>query len=214
MKIAKSRGVVYFVPLFFLMVALAGCGPAFYAGTDVARGRQAMFMLNYQGALGYFQSAEQHDPNYIYGTALREGTLSFLGRAQYLTGQLEAARGTLQKAVAQHPDDHLARLYLGLTLARLGDRPSGLRDIKAGLTGVRDFLNYITTAFSGSFGQFWDPTNAIRNPIAANLELIQREGFDWPTLITNCEVIAMNFEQEPDRASHQEEREFQMNTKR
>jgi tetratricopeptide (TPR) repeat protein len=197
-----------------LLVLLTGCGPGFYAGNDVAQGRQAMFKLDYQGALGHFQSAVQTDPGYIYGTALREGTLSFFGRAQYLTGRLEPARGTLQKAVAQHPDDHLARLYLGLTLARLGDRPSGVRDIEAGMTGIRDFLNYITTAFSGSFGQFWDPTNAIRNAVAANLDLIQREGFDWPTLIANCEVLAMNFEQEPDRATHQEERDFQMNTRR
>jgi len=211
MKIAKSTRVVGSVALVSL---LAGCGPGFYAGNDVAQGRQAMFKLDYPGALGHFQSAEQIDPRYIYGTELPEGTLSFLGRAQYLTARLEPARDTLQRAVMQHPDDNLARLYLGLTLARLGDRQAGLRDIEAGLKGIRDFLNYITSAFSGSFGQFWDPANAIRSAVAANLDMIAQESFDWPTLIANCEVIAMNFEQEPDRATHQEQRQFQMNMRR
>lgn len=70
-----------------------------------------MFMQDNPGALGYFQSAAQTDPNYIYGTELREGKLSFLGRAQYLNGQLAPARDTLQKALAAHKSDHLARQY-------------------------------------------------------------------------------------------------------
>jgi len=193
---------------------LAGCGPGFQAGSDIARGRQAMFMLDNPGALGYFQSAAQTDPNYIYGTELREGTLSFLGRAQYLNGQLAPARDTLQKALAQHRTDHLARLYLGLTVARLGDRESGLRDIQAGLKGIGDFLNYITTAFANLFGQFWDPTQAIRKSVNENLAMIARGGFDWPTLIANAETIAMKFEQEPDNAQEQERQQIEMNQRR
>lgn len=214
MKIAKENRAVCCLALFALVSLLAGCGPGFQAGGDIARGRQAMFMRDYQGALGYFQSAAQTDPSYIYGTELREGTLSFLGRAQYLNGQLAPARDTLQKALAQHRTDHLARLYLGLTVARLGDRQSGLRDIQAGLKGIGDFLNYITTAFANLFGQFWDPTQAIRKSVNDNLAMIARGNFDWPTLIANAETIAMKFEQEPDNAQEQERQQIEMNQRR
>jgi len=195
---------------------LAGCGPGFHAGTNIAQGRQAMFMLDNQAALGYFQSAAQADPNYIYGTELREGTLSFLGRAQYLNGQLAPApaRDTLQQALDQHRTDNLARLYLGLTLARLGDRQSGLRDIQAGIKGIGDFLNYITTTFANTFGQFWDPNRDIRKAVDSNLAMIAREGFDWPTLIANGEALALNFEQEQDRARNQERQQIEMNQRR
>ena len=129
----------YSVALLLLAVFFSGCGGSFQTGGDIAQGRQAMFRGDNQAALGYFQAAEKTDPSYIWGTELREGTLSFLGRAQYLNGQLAPARDTLQKALVQHQSDNLARLYLGLTLARQGDRQAGLRDIEAGLKGIRDF---------------------------------------------------------------------------
>ena len=82
------------------------------------------------------------DPNYLYGTDLQEGTLSFLGRAQYLNGDYTRARSTLEKALAQHKDDNVARLYLGLTLARQGETQKSLQDIDAGMKGIHDFLDY------------------------------------------------------------------------
>jgi len=214
MKSANPSRPISSLACCALLFFMTACGPGFQAGGDIARGRQAMFMQDNPGALGYFQSAAQTDPNYIYGTELREGALSFLGRAQYLNGQLTAARDTLQKALAQHRTDHLARLYLGLTVARLGDRQSGLRDIQAGLKGIGDFLNYITTAFANLFGQFWDPTQAIRKSVNENLAMIARGGFDWPTLIANAETIAMKFEQEPDNAQEQERQQIEMNQRR
>lgn len=89
----------------FLFFFLSACGPSFQASSEVAEGRQALFRGDYQSALSSFQNAAQTDPNYVYGTELREGTLSYLGRAQYLNGQLEPARGTLQKSLAQHKSD-------------------------------------------------------------------------------------------------------------
>ena len=214
MKIEKLSREVGAFTFFSLVVFLTGCGPGMQAGSDIAQGRQAMFELNYQSALGYFQSATQTDPNYVYGTELREGTLSFVGRAQYLTGQLAPARDTLQKAVAQHQGDNLARLYLGLTVARLGDRSAGLRDIEAGTKGIGAFINYITANFGSTWGQFWDPAKTIRNAVAANLAIIAQANFDWPTLISNSESLAMNFEQEPDRAREQEQQQIEENMRR
>ena len=63
------------------------------------------------GALSLFQSAEEVDPEYVYGTELREGVLSYLGRAQYLSGDYAQARQILEKALARDNDDNIARLY-------------------------------------------------------------------------------------------------------
>ena len=112
---------------FSLIVFLSGCGASFQTGGDVAQGRQAMFRGDNQGALGYFQAAAQTDPSYVYGATLQEGVFSYVGRGQYLTGQYAQARQSLEKDLSQRSGDNLARLYLGLTLARLGERPSGLR---------------------------------------------------------------------------------------
>ena len=204
----------YFFSLLVFAIFISGCGAGFQAGADVAQGRQALFRGDYQGALGYFQSAAQGDPNYVYGTELREGTLSFLGRAQYLTGQLAPAKDTLQKALAQHKSDNNARLYLGLTLGRQGDRQSGLREIEGGMKGIRDFLNYITTSFALSFGQYWDPNRDIRKSVDTNLAMVARGNFDWPTLIANGEALGLSFEQEADRARTQEEQQMDMNLRR
>lgn len=211
MKIDGVSCVTYSLISCVFVVFLSACGAGFQAGGDVAQGRQALFRGDYQGALGYFQSAAQTDPNYVYGTELREGTLSFLGRAQYLNGQLAPAKDTLEKALAQHKSDNLARLYLGLTLARQGDRKTALRDIEAGMKGISGFLNYITQQFAWSFGKYWDPGGNIRKTIDTNLAMISKGNFDWPTLISNGEALGLNFEQEEDRARQDQERDQQMN---
>jgi tetratricopeptide (TPR) repeat protein len=157
-----------------------------------------MFAGNNQAALGYFQAAEQVDPNYIFGTELQEGVLSYLGRAQYLTGNYAQARQTLEKALSQDKDDNVARLYLGLTLARQGERQKGLQDIDAGMKGIYDFVDYITDTFRFSYGRDWDPGRDIRSAIERDRAMIASGKIDWSTLIANGESIAMKIEQEPD----------------
>jgi len=206
----SNRGIVA-LALISLLILFSGCGPAMQAGGDIAQGRQAMFAGNYQAALGYFQSAEQTDPNYIWGTELRAGVLSYVGRAQYLSGQLAPGRDSLQKALVQMKSDNVARLYLGLTLARQGDRQAGLRDIEAGMKGISAFLNYITTTFGSTWGQFWDPAQSIRKAINNSLTMVAGGNFDWGMLLSQGEQIAINIEQEPDRASQQEDQQLQMN---
>ena len=194
--------------IVLLVALLSGCGASFQGGGEVTRGRQALFMGNTQVALADFQSAAQISPDYMYGTEMREGVLSYVGRAQYLTGQLQAAQATLQQSLAQHRGNNLARLYLGLTLARLGDRKAGLADIESGLKGMQQFLNYIINTFSNSFGSFWDQNGSLRQSIASNLAMIASGNPDWPTLISNCETLAMNYEQVEDIAT-QNQRQFQ-----
>ncbi|HVO95265.1 MAG TPA: hypothetical protein VMT22_20585, partial [Terriglobales bacterium] len=138
----------------------------------------------------------------------------YVGRAQYLTGDWSQANQTLERSLAQHKSDNVARLYLGPTLACQNDQKRGLQHIEAGMKGIRDFLNYITSTFSSEFGQFWDPAQSIRNAIANNLQIIARESFELPTVIANGESIVMNMEQEPDRAREQEEQQMQMDRAR
>jgi len=196
--------LIYFPVWLLVTVSLWACASLQSAG-NVAQGRQALFAGNNQAALGYFQAAAQADPSYIYGTELQEGTLSFLGRSQYLTGDYARARSTLEKALAQHKDDNVARLYLGLTLARQGETQKGLHDIDAGMNGIYDLLNYIADSFRFTFGQYWDPGRDIRSAIERARAMIASGKIDWPTLIADGEWIALKTEREPDLARQQQQ---------
>ena len=178
-----------------LEVLLSACAATRGAG-DVVQGKEALLAGNYQDALGYFQLAEQADPNYIYGTELMEGVSSFLGRAQYLTGNYPQARQTLQKALSQHRSDNIARLYLGLTLYRLGDQKAALTNIRAGMNGINNWLEYLNTNFALAFGQDWDPGGTIRAGIRSDLEMISSGKIDWPKLIADGERLGIAVVQE------------------
>ncbi len=69
------------------------------------------------------------------------------------------------------------------------------------------FINYIATTFSNSFGSFWDSNGSLRKSIATNLAIVESGNIDWPTLIANCETLAMNYEQVED-AANQDQRQF------
>ena len=85
-----------------LVVFLSACANI-QTGGDVAQGRQALFAGDNQTALAHFHNAAQTASNYVYGTELREGVLSFLGRTQYLAGQLPQARQTYSREPAHDP---------------------------------------------------------------------------------------------------------------
>jgi tetratricopeptide (TPR) repeat protein len=187
----------YFLAGLSLSVLLSACA-ALQGGSDIDQGRQALFEGDYKAALGSFQSAEQVDPRYIYGTELREGVSSYLGRAQYLTGNYAQARQTLEQALSQHKGDNVARLYLGLTLYRLGNRQAGLENIEAGMNGINNFLNYITESFRFSFGKDWDPSGKIRSGIKSDLAMISSANIDWEKLIADGESLGISIEREPD----------------
>ena len=149
--------------LFSLLVFLAGCTSLQTAG-ELQYGRQALLKGNNEAALGYFYSAAQKDPNYVYatGSSPKQSVWSYVGRSEYLTGRFPQARQTLQRALAGNRQEDIARLYLGLTLAREGDRPRGLKEIEDGMRGINSFLDYINQAQRFSIGQYWDPGRDIR----------------------------------------------------
>src|SRR5215510_1258334 len=109
--------------LFSLLAFLAGC-TSLQVGGEVQYGRQALLRGSNETALGYFYSAAQRDPNYVYatGSSPKQGVWSYVGRSEYLTGRLPQARQTLERALSSNREEDIARLYLGLTLAREGNR--------------------------------------------------------------------------------------------
>jgi tetratricopeptide (TPR) repeat protein len=191
----------------FLSSILSAC-TQFQTGNDVLSGRQAFLIGNHETALARFQSAAQRDPNYIYGTALRQNIWSYVGRSEYALGRLPQARETLQKALVANRDEDIARLYLGLTLARAGEREQGLQEIENGMKGIHGFLEYVTEAHRFSFGQFWDPRGEIRSAIQGDLAMISSRDLDWGKLIANGEWLGKKIEEEGDLASRDESREM------
>jgi|SRR5882724_12356364 tetratricopeptide (TPR) repeat protein len=200
---------IYFRTLFSLFIFLSACATVQTAG-QIESGRQALFKGNNQAALDYFQSVAQTNPDAVYGATLRMGIFSFLGQAQYLTGNYTQARQSLQKALSMHPGDNVARLYLGLTQARLGDRQTGLKNIQAGMSGIANFLNYLETNFAYSFGQFWDPGGQIRASIKKDLAMISSGNIDWPQLIADGERLGIRIEEEEDKARQQQQQQLEM----
>ena len=187
--------VTHFLPWLCLSVLLSACAGVRGAG-DVVQGKEALLAGDYQSALGYFQQAEQVDPNYIYGAELREGVSSFVGRAQYLTGNYPQARQHLQKALSQHRTDNIARLYLGLTYYRLGDQKAALTNIQGGMNGINNWLEYLNTNFAQEFGKDWDPGGTIRAGIRSDLEMMSSGKIDWPKLIADGERLGITVVQE------------------
>ena len=177
--------------------------------TEVNSGRQAYIIGNNEVANAYFRSAAQRDPNYIYGTALRQGIWSYVGRTEYATGRFPQAREALDRALSANNDENIAiaRLYLGLTLARTGDRQKGLQEIEGGLKGMQSFLEYITETFRYSFGRFWDPGYEIRSAIKGDLAMISSRELDWQRLITESEWLGKMMEEEGDKARRQQAEE-------
>lgn len=185
-----------------LILMLSGCASYQVAG-EVQSGRRALLINNPEQALAYFQQAAESNPNYIFESGLfREGVWTYVGRAQYATGRLEEARQSLERALAVYKDDYLARIYLGLTLARSNDRSNGLKEIESGMKGLHDWLEYINT--SRPFTSYWDPRREIRSELEKDLAMISGKDIDWAQLTASAEWIGQKMEDEIDKVKRDE----------
>ncbi len=186
--------------LYSLVVIFSGC-TSLQVGSEFGSGRQAYLAGNNDVALSYFQSAAQTDPDYSWlGFISRQGIWSYVGRTEYLTGKLPQARGSLEKALSMRKDEELARLYLGLTLTRTGDRPQGLKAIGDAMKGIYDASEYVTQNFRWTWGRFWDPSREIRSACQDNLAMLSGKDVDLERLIANGEWLGKRVEQEIDWA--------------
>jgi tetratricopeptide (TPR) repeat protein len=204
-------GRAFIVALSFSVLLSACAGGTFETAGQYEAGKQALYAGNYPTALAYFQQAAQNNPNAVYGATLRLGILTYVGQTQYLTGRYAEARQSLRKELSQRPSDNVALLYLGLTEARLGNRQAALGHIENGMKGIAAFLNYISTNFSYSFGQFWDPSGAIRASIKSDLTLIQGANTNWPALIAAGEKLGIRIEEEEEKARQQQQQMMEQN---
>lgn len=189
-----------------LMLSVSGCA-SLRTSSDFQAGRNALLTGKSEVALSYFQIVAEKDPSYRYGTAYHQGVLGFLGRTQYALGQLPQAQKTLERAIALDRNDDSARLYLGLALARSGDRQRGMTEIASSMKSIHDFLEWVTQAHRFSFGQFWDPTRKIRAAIEIDLAMLRSNEIDWPKLIADGEWLGKEIDEESDRARYDEIRE-------
>ena len=186
---------------FFILPILYSC-----ASGEMQLGRQALLNNKPDVAVTHFQRVAVSDPNYVLRfSAIEEGVWTYVGRTQYLTGKLPEARQSFERALSQHTDDYLARLYLGLTLARAGDRAGSLREIESGMKGIDEWNQYITD--SSPFSESWDPpsrTSPVRREIQSEIEsirgMISGKEFDWQKLISSCEWLGQKIEAEIDIA--------------
>jgi hypothetical protein len=114
-------------------------------------------------------------------------------------------RKSLERDLSVYQDDHLAKLYLGLTRARSDDSANGARDIESGMKGLYDWLEHYES--TKPFEAFWDPRREIRSAIEKDLKMISSNKIDWQQLIPNAEWLGQRFEDEIDQVRRQESRQ-------
>lgn len=189
-----------------VFVFLSGCA-SFNVASDIQAGRQALLVNNPEVALSHFQRAVQVDPNYTasYGV-FQEGAWTYVGRAHYAAGRLPEARAALERALSQDPNDSLARLYLGLVLARSGDTKGGAAEIDKGLSALHNWFEHISA--NTFYGQFWDPRREIRSEIQTARAMVSSNNVDWLRLIANGDWIGTKVEEEIDLGRRDETKDI------
>jgi len=201
-----SRSII----VLLVILLQAGCA-AFNTSTQVQSGRRALLIDDPERALAYFLEAAQSDPNYVYRSVhFSQGIWTYVGRTQYVTKRYADARQSLERAIKLDPEDLLARLYLGLTLARSGDDARGNMEILGGMRGIYDWLEYIQR--TRPFEAYWDPLREIRKAIEVYLP--QAPGNDFVVserLIADAEWLGNKMEDEIERVRQDERRQFDNN---
>lgn len=203
----SSYRVFHFAATLGLLVVLSGC-VAFRVAGEVQRGRTELKYGNTEQALHHFQRAAELDADYVLNySLLAQGIWTYTGRAYYEAGNLSEARRALERARLRHDDDYLAKLYLGLVLARSGEPTEALGEIAAALTGLSNWLEYIGQYHSD--GRYWDPGRKIGSEIQRQIDLIEAKDFTWQEVITSAEWLGKELENEMDEVRREKIRERQ-----
>ena len=188
-------------------LALVGGCSAFRVGSQFEAGRQDLLVGRSDAAIAHFQGAADLDPNYEKDIGfMREGVWTYLGRANYEAEKLPEARQALERAVARDDRDYFANLYLGLVLAKSGDRDNGVKELKQGLDGLDGWFK--DTTANAYYGKFWDPSGTIRSEIGSDLVMLSHADIDWPKLITSGEWVGKKVEEEIDLSRRDEQQEY------
>jgi len=181
-------------------ILLSGC----VAG-EIQKGRMALLYGDPNVAIAHFQRAAELDPDYLYYSVLPQGVWTYLGRANYDAKKFPEALKVLERARSKYEQDNLAKLYLGLVLAREQNRARGLKEIESGLRGLHDWLDYIDFNLGATFGKFWDPTREIRSEIQGTLAMFSGRDVDVQKIIDSAEWTGRKMEEEIDLARKDEQ---------
>lgn len=180
---------------------LSGC-VSFQAGGEIQHGRAALMFGDPNVALAHFQRAAEISPDYRYDfSILDQGVWTYVGRAYYAAGKLPQARQALERAVSRHGDDNLARLYLGMVLARDGDRSRGLKEITAGLKGLEEWFNHLDRYHPDA--HYWDPGKQMRAEVRKGVAMASGREPNWQELVVAGEWLGRQLEEEIDLSERQ-----------
>ncbi len=106
------------MPATALALGLIACA-ALGSQTEFLAGRRALLRGEPDNALASFDRVAEADPAYVSdNVSPRRSIWTYVGRAHYNAGRYPEARAAFEKAFFYLKDDHIARLYLGLTLLR------------------------------------------------------------------------------------------------
>jgi tetratricopeptide (TPR) repeat protein len=189
------------------ILCMTGCA-AFQIAGQVQSGRRALLANDPQTALAYLQPAADKDPNHLYQSMnFQESVWTYVGRAQYELGRLPEAKQSLERALAAYKDDAMARLYLGLTLLRAGNRAEGRRQIAAGLKEIANWIEYLNS--TRAFRSAWDPNAEIRKEIDRGLAMMEGEKpASDKEIIESGEWVGKKMEEEIDKVRLDDQRDF------
>ena len=205
MQIISKHLLFAFVSLAFMFL-LNGCA-AYQVAGDVQRGRKELLYGDPNLALAYFQHAAEVNPNYRLNYSIfPEGVWTYVGRANFATGRIPEARKALERARTREDDD-LAKVYLGLVLARSGDYDRGVKEMEAGLRGINDWYEYIQ--FYHVEGQYWDPGRRLRSSIQRELTSLSGRETNRNETVQNVAMLGREIELEIDRARDHRDLDWQ-----
>ena len=188
--------------IVFFVLSHAACKPM-TAMTEVHKGRQALMAGKAEAALAHFQRATELDPNFLYFSTLPQSAITYTGRALYQLRRFSEARGAFEQAALQFANDAMARLYLGITLVRQGDRERGLQETTAGLRAIYQWLDDIEANLLQ--GIYWDINREIRSEIERVLQQITDRRLSAEQVIETAEWVGDRMEWEIDLARRDEQ---------
>ena len=192
----------YCLPFALLLSSCA----SFNAGSDLQRGRYALLRGDAKLAQQHFQQAAATDSSYAYRIGpMKQGIWTYVGRAQYANNDIKSAQASLEEARKRYPDDYFAPVYLGLALSKAGDRQRASKELQTGLTGLNDWLEYITT--NSADKAYWDPGWNIRSGIKEQLARLNSKEINWPDVIAGTERIGTELETEGNQVDTDKRRE-------
>ena len=203
-SVVKLTNLYFLFFIFAFVVMISGC-IAFRVEGEIQSGRRALRYGEPKVALTHFQRAAELDPNYLLDfSLLDQGVWTYVGRSYYDSGNFAEARKALDTARSRYDRDYMAKLYLGMVLARDGDRERGLKEMESGLRGLDDWLEYNDQ--NRNEGRFWDPSRRLRSQIQKDVAMISAKDVNWQTAVANGEWLGQQFEEEIEKVRRDKQR--------